>query len=85
LLVIQDWMMIKSTMWNYAGIVRTAKRLQRAVADLSYLAHRVEQFYRETKLTDSMVGLRNGIAAAQIIADAALRNPVSRGCHYRKD
>ncbi|MFB3880231.1 MAG: L-aspartate oxidase [Armatimonadota bacterium] len=85
LLVIQDWMMIKSTMWNYAGIVRTGKRLQRAVADLGYLAHRVEQFYRETKLTDSMIGLRNGIAAAQIIARAALRNPVSRGCHYRKD
>jgi len=85
LLVIQDWMMIKSTMWNYAGIVRTAKRLQRAVADLSYLAHRVEQFYRETKLTDSMIGLRNGITAAQIIAGAALRNPVSRGCHFRRD
>ncbi len=85
LLIIQDWMMIKSTMWNYAGIVRTAKRLQRAVADLNYLAHRVEQFYRETKLADSLVGLRNGIAAAQIIADAAQRNPTSRGCHFRKD
>jgi len=85
LLIIQDWMMIKSTMWNYAGIVRTAKRLQRAVADLSYLAHRVEQFYRETKLADSMIGLRNGITAAQIIADAALRNPTSQGCHYRRD
>jgi len=84
LLIIQDWMMIKSTMWNYAGIVRTAKRLQRAVADLSYLAHRVEQFYRETKLADSMIGLRNGITAAQIIAGAAVRNQVSRGCHFRR-
>jgi L-aspartate oxidase len=85
LLVIQDWMMIKSTMWNYAGIVRTAKRLDRAEADLSYLSHRVEQFYRETRLSDSLIGLRNGIIAAQIIAQAAKRNPVSRGCHYRKD
>jgi L-aspartate oxidase len=85
LLIIQDWMFIKSTMWNYAGIVRTAKRLQRAVADLNYLAHRVEQFYRETKLADPIVGLRNGIAAAQIIAEAARRNPTSRGCHYRRD
>jgi L-aspartate oxidase len=85
LLIIQDWMMIKSTMWNYAGIVRTAKRLQRAIADLNYLAHRVEQFYRETKLADSLVGLRNGITAAQIIADAAHRNPTSRGCHFRRD
>jgi len=85
LLIIQDWMMIKSTMWNYAGIVRNAKRLQRAVADLHYLAHRIEQFYRETKLSDTLVGLRNGIAAAQIIAEAAQRNPTSRGCHYRQD
>ena len=85
LLVIQDWMMIKSTMWNYAGIVRTSKRLDRAVADLSYLAHRIEQFYRETKLSDSLIGLRNGIAAAQIVAQAARRNTQSRGCHYRAD
>ena len=85
LLLIQDWTMIKSTMWNYAGIVRTAKRLDRAVADLSYLEHRVEQFYQETKLTHSLVGLRNGIRAARIIAEAARRNPVSRGCHYRGD
>ena len=85
LLIIQDWMMIKSTMWNYAGIVRKAKRLQRAVADLNYLAHRTEQFYRETKLADSLVGLRNGIAAAQIVAEAAQRNATSRGCHCRTD
>ncbi len=85
LLIIQDWMMIKSTMWNYAGITRTTKRLDRAVADLSYLAHRVEQFYRETKLADSLIGLRNGIAAAQIIAEAARRNRQSRGCHHRVD
>jgi L-aspartate oxidase len=84
LLIIQDWMMIKSTMWNYAGIVRNAKRLQRAVADLAYLEHRVEQFYRETKLADSLVGLRNGLTAALIIADAARRNPIGRGCHYRQ-
>ncbi|UCC67501.1 MAG: FAD-binding protein, partial [Armatimonadota bacterium] len=85
LLIIQDWMMIKSTMWNYAGIVRNQKRLHRAVADLSYLAHRIEQFYQETKLADSLIGLRNGITAAQIIAGAARRNPTSRGCHYRRD
>ena len=85
LLIIQDWMMIQSTMWNYAGIVRTSKRLDRAVADLGYLAHRVEQFYRETKLDDSLIGLRNGIAAATIVAQAARRNTTSRGCHYRVD
>jgi len=85
LLIIQDWMMIKSTMWNYAGILRNGKRLYRAIADLRYLEHRIEQFYRETKIADSLVGLRNGIAAALIVADAARRNRTSRGCHYRTD
>lgn len=84
-LIVQDWATIRSTMWNYAGIVRTTKRLARAIADLGYLAHRIEQFYRETKLTDVLIGLRNGIEVAQIIALAADRNPTSTGAHYRID
>jgi len=84
-LIIQDWSAIKSTMWNYAGIVRTRKRLDRALADLTYLEHRIEQFYRETKLSDDVVGLRNAIQVAIMVTDAARRNPESRGCHYRLD
>jgi L-aspartate oxidase len=84
-LIVQDWMTIRTTMWNYAGIVRTTKRLTRAVADLNYLSHRIENFYRETKLTDTLVGLRNAIEVAQLIADAALRNRTSEGVHYRVD
>ena len=84
-LVVQDWVTIRTTMWNYAGIVRSAKRLARAAADLSYLEHRIEQFYLETKLTDQLIGLRNAIDVAQIITHAAQRNPVSTGAHYRID
>jgi len=84
-LIVQDWVTIRTTMWNYAGIVRTTKRLARARADLNYLAHRVDQFYRETKLTDQLIGLRNAIEVAQIITDAASRNPTSQGAHYRID
>jgi L-aspartate oxidase len=84
-LIIQDWSAIKNTMWNYAGIVRTRKRLDRALADLTYLEHRIEQFYRETKLSDDVVGLRNAVQLAIMITDAARRNPESRGCHYRLD
>jgi len=84
-LVIQDWSSIKTTMWNYAGIVRSRRRLDRAQADLSYLAHRIEQFYRETKLSDAIVGLRNAIQVALMVTEAARRNPESRGCHYRLD
>ncbi len=84
-LIVQDWMTIRTTMWNYAGIVRTTKRLVRARADLNYLSHRIENFYRETKLTDRIVGLRNAIEVATLITDAALRNPESLGAHFRKN
>ncbi|MFB3896925.1 MAG: L-aspartate oxidase [bacterium] len=83
-LIVQDWATIRTTMWNYAGIVRTTKRLDRAEADLVYLSHRIEQFYRKTKLTDSLIGLRNGIQVALIVINAALLNRISRGCHFRK-
>jgi L-aspartate oxidase len=81
-LVKQDFRSIQSTMWNYAGIIRTRKRLQRAFADLDYLTHRIEQFYREAKLTRGIVELRNTVLTASLIVRAALANPVSRGCHY---
>ena len=84
-LVNQDWRTIRSTMWNYAGIIRTRKRLERAEADLNYLRHRIEKFYREARMDPKVVGLKHGIMVAQLITHAALANPVSHGAHYRKD
>jgi len=83
-LVQQDWLTIRSIMWNYAGIIRTAKRLERAKADLEYLRHRIERFYREAVMDASLVGLRHGIEVALMITHAALANPVSLGAHFLK-
>jgi L-aspartate oxidase len=69
-------------MWNYAGIIRSRKRLLRAQADLDYLSHRIEQFYREAKLTKRIIELRNSVITAAMIVQSALVNPVSKGCHY---
>jgi L-aspartate oxidase len=85
LLIDQDWGLIRSTLWNYAGIVRTGDRLQRAKADLHYLAHRIERFYHEASLSRELLELRSGIICARLILNAALQNPESRGCHYRVD
>ncbi|MBP1773296.1 MAG: L-aspartate oxidase [Holophagaceae bacterium] len=85
LLIDQDWGLIRSTLWNYAGIVRTGDRLQRAKADLHYLAHRIERFYHEARLSRELLELRSGILCARLILNAALQNPESRGCHYRVD
>jgi L-aspartate oxidase len=81
-LIQQDWVNIKSTMWNYVGIIRTIKRLERATADLRYLKNRMEDFYRKTHLTPMVINLRNGIQTALIVAEAAFTNRQSRGAHY---
>jgi len=83
-LVNQDWLNIRNTMWNYAGIIRTKKRLERASADLDYLNHRINKFYRESHMDEKVVGLKHGIQVAILITQAALNNPVSRGSHYIK-
>lgn len=85
LLIDQDWGLIRSTLWNYAGIVRTGARLERAKADLHYLAHRLERFYHEARLSRELLELRSGILCARLILNAALQNRESRGCHYRVD
>lgn len=84
-LIHQDWVSIRTTLWNYVGIVRTTKRLERARADLNYLRHRVEKFYKEAKIDPLVVGLKHGIQVAWLIMYAALSNPESRGSHYISD
>ncbi|MDD8019727.1 MAG: L-aspartate oxidase [Acidobacteriota bacterium] len=84
-LIYQDWATIRSTMWNYAGIIRTAKRLERARADLEYLKHRVDKFYQEAPMDPQLVELRHGLQVALMITLAALANPESRGAHFRLD
>ncbi len=84
-LVTQDWITLKHIMWNYVGLVRTEKRLKRAIYDLRHLWWEVEEFYRKAKLTRQLIELRNGILTGLVIARAAYSNRESRGCHYRKD
>ncbi len=84
-LINQDWLTIRTTLWNYAGIIRTTKRLDRARADLEYLQHRIEKFYRSAEMDQKIVGLKHGIQVALMITHAALANPISRGAHYIKE
>lgn len=85
LLLEQDWTQVRTTLWNYAGIVRTHARLLRARGDMGHLYHRMEGFYREAPLSRRLVELRNGVTCARLILKAALQNPESRGCHFRLD
>jgi len=81
-LIQQDMLNIQSTMWNYAGIIRNGKRLERALADLNYLSHRIERFYRHATISRSIIELRNAVLAAGVIVSAAYSNSRSLGCHY---
>lgn len=82
-LIQQDWLTIKYAMWNYVGLVRTTKRLNRALQFLRELQFEVEVFYRRVVLTDPLVGLRNGLQTALAVVYSAMANHTSRGCHYR--
>jgi L-aspartate oxidase len=83
-LIQQDMSVIKHLMWNYVGLVRTTPRLERALRELRHLETEIERFYRATALTDEVIGLRNAVRTAVIIAMAAWENKHSMGCHYRE-
>lgn len=82
-LVRQDMINIQHIMWNYVGLVRTRRRLDRALRDLHDLRRDIERFYATTRLTDSLIGLRSSVQAALLVTQAAWSNKVSSGCHYR--
>ena len=81
-LVAQDWLMIQHTMWNYVGLVRTPRRMERAHKILSELQCEIEDFYATAEMSDDIIGLRNGIRAAMVVLKAASEARQSMGCHY---
>jgi L-aspartate oxidase len=83
-LIQQDMSSIKHIMWNYVGLVRTTPRLERALSELRHLETSIERFYRATSLTDGVIGLRNAVRTAILVAMAAWENKTSMGCHYRE-
>ncbi|GAB4338997.1 MAG: L-aspartate oxidase [Calditrichia bacterium] len=82
-LITQDMSFIRSIMWNYVGLMRTTPRLARALRDLRNLESEIEQFYRKSRLSDNLIGLRNAIRSAILVTLAAWENKRSMGCHFR--
>ena len=70
-LIWRDIRTIQHTMWHYVGLVRSARRLARALRDLNHLKQDIEDFYRTTRLNDALIGLRHSVQAALIVAEAA--------------
>ena len=79
-LVQGDMQSVRGLMWHYVGLLRNKWRLKRATQDLRRLWSNVEDFYRTAHLTDTLIGLRNMVLCALIVARSARHNRVSRGC-----